>query len=88
MDESEIEDPLGEYHIEAWLIGNYVIKATINPDPLHRKPYYKTSWENVPGCFWGNSVPDLCRDAQGVCNAAARALVNNMGLSSGPQVMV
>lgn len=88
MDESEIEDPLGEYHIEAWLIGNYVIKATINPDPLHRKPYYKTSWENVPGCFWGNSVPDLCRDAQGVCNAAARALVNNMGLSSGPQVMI
>ena len=88
MDEAEIEDPLDEYHIEAWLIGNYVIKATINPDPLHRKPYYKTSWENVPGCFWGNSVPDLCRDAQAVCNAAARALVNNMGLASGPQVMV
>ncbi|WP_348701866.1 portal protein [Turicimonas muris] len=88
MDEAEIEGPLDEYHIEAWLIGNYVIKATINPDPLHRKPYYKTSWENVPGCFWGNSVPDLCRDAQAVCNAAARALVNNMGLASGPQVMV
>lgn len=88
MDEAEIEDPLDEYHIEAWLIGNYVIKAMINPDPLHRKPYYKTSWENVPGCFWGNSVPDLCRDAQAVCNAAARALVNNMGLASGPQVMV
>lgn len=88
MDEAEIEDPLGEYHIEAWLIGNYVIKATINPDPLHRKPYYKTSWENVPGCFWGNSVPDLCRDSQAVCNAAARALVNNMSLASGPQVMI
>ncbi len=88
MDESEIEDPLGEYHIEAWLIGNYVIKATINPDPLHRKPYYKTSWENIPGCFWGNSVPDLCRDSQGACNAAARALVNNMSLASGPQVMI
>lgn len=88
MDPAEIDDPLNEYHIEAWLIGSYVIKATINPDPLHRKPYYKTSWESVPGCFWGHSVPDLCRDTQAMCNAAARAIANNMSLSSGPQVMV
>jgi hypothetical protein len=88
MDESEIEDPLQDYHIEAWLVGQYVIKATINPDPLARKPYYKTSWENIPGSFWGNSVPDLCRDTQAMCNAAARALANNMSLASGPQVMV
>nr|DAN15927.1 MAG TPA: Portal protein [Caudoviricetes sp.] len=84
----EVEDPLAEYHIEAWLVGNWVIKATVNPDPLHRKPYYKTSWENVPGCFWGNSIPDLCADTQAVCNAAARTLVNNMSISSGPQVAV
>ena len=44
VDESEVEDPLAEYHVEAWLIGRWVIKLTINPDPLHRKPYYKTSW--------------------------------------------
>lgn len=87
MDESEIEDPLAEYHIEAWLIGRWVIKATLNPDPLHRKPYYKTSWENIPGNFWGRSIPDLCRDTQAICNAAARALVNNMGIASGPQVV-
>ena len=86
VDESEIEDPLAEYHIEAWLIGRWVIKLTINPDPLHRKPYYKTSWENIPGAFWGKSIPELCADTQAVCNAAARALVNNMSLASGPQV--
>lgn len=84
--EEEIEDPLADYHIEAWLIDRWVIKATVNPDPLHRKPYYKTSWENVPGSFWGKSIPDLCADTQAVCNACARALVNNMSLSSGPQV--
>lgn len=86
VSEEEVEDPLAEYHIEAWLVGRWVIKATINPDPLHRKPYYKTSWECVPGCFWGRSIPDLCKDTQTVCNAAARALVNNMSLASGPQV--
>lgn len=86
LSEKEVEDPLAEYHIEAWLIGRWVIKAVVNPDPLHRKPYYKASWEQVPGSFWGNSIPDLCADTQAVCNAAARALVNNMSLSSGPQV--
>lgn len=81
-------DPLMDYNIEAWLVGNYVIKLQLNPDPLDRKPYYKTSWENIPGSFWGNAIPDLCRDVQRICNAAARALVNNIGIASGPQVVV
>lgn len=88
MAPEEVEDPLAEYAINAWLVGDFVIRAIINPDPLHRKPYYKTSWECIPGSFWGNSVPDLCRDVQKVANAAARALVNNMSISSGPQVVV
>jgi hypothetical protein len=87
MSEEEIPDPLAEYPIEAWLIGTWIIKAVINPDPLGRKPYYKASYEEVPGAFWGNSVADLCRDTQDICNAAARALVNNMSLSSGPQIV-
>jgi hypothetical protein len=87
MSEEEVPDPLAEYPIEAWLIGRWIIKAVVNPDPLGRKPYYKASYEEVPGAFWGNSVADLCRDAQDICNAAARALVNNMSLASGPQVV-
>lgn len=86
VSEKEVEDPLADYHVEVWLVDEWVIKATVNPDPLHRKPYYKTSWECIPGSFWGKSIPDLCADTQAVCNAAARALVNNMSLSSGPQV--
>jgi hypothetical protein len=87
MDKSEVPDPMVEYHIEAWLIGHWVIKAVISPDPLNRKPYYKASYEEIPGAFWGNAVTDLCRDTQAVCNAAARSLVNNMSLASGPQVV-
>ena len=88
IDENQVEDPLAEYQIEAWLLGNWVIKAMINPDPLSRKPYYKTSYEEIPGSWLGNSPMDLVRDCQDVCNATARALVNNMGISSGPQVWV
>lgn len=83
-----IDDPSKEYHVEVWLIGSYVIKAVLNPDPLNRKPYYKASYEMVPGSFWGNSVCDLTRDSQTVVNAAGRAIVNNMAMASGPQVAV
>jgi hypothetical protein len=86
MTEEEIPDPTKEYNVEAWLIGDWVIKATLNYDPLGRKPYYKASWETIPGAFWGNSVADLVRDAAMMCNSAARALANNMGIASGPQV--
>lgn len=88
IDEGQVEDPLMDYPVEAWLIGRWVIKAIINPDPLGRKPYFKASYEEIPGAWLGNSPMDLIRDCQDVCNAAARALVNNMGLASGPQVWV
>lgn len=88
MDKKQVPDPTREYHVEAWLIGNYVIKAVLNYDPICRKPYYTASYEKVPGNIWGNSVADLVRDPQVIANATARALVNNMGMSSGPQVGV
>lgn len=86
--EDAVTDPLKEYYCEIWLIGRYIIKAVLNPDPLGRKPYYKASYEEIPGAFWGNALPDLIKDAQDVVNAASRALVNNMGIASGPQVYV
>lgn len=82
-----VEDLTKEYHCEVWLIGTWVIKATLNYDPLHRKPYFKASYEEIPGAFWGNSIPDLINDCQVMCNASARALANNVGIASGPQVV-
>lgn len=86
MTEKEVPDPVKQYHMEGWLIGSHIIKAAINSDPLGRKPYYKASYENIPGVFWGNAPTDLVRDCQDMCNAAARAIANNMGIASGPQV--
>lgn len=86
--ETEIEDPLLSYPCEVWLVGNTVIKAVLNYDPLGRKPYYVTSYEKIPGSVAGRGVPDLCRDSQNMVNASARSLANNMGISSGPQVGV
>ena len=86
MTEDEVPDPAREYDANVWLVGNYVIKAVLNYDPLGEKPYSKTSFIKCPGALWGKGIPEIIEDLQGVCNAAARALVNNMGIASGPQV--
>lgn len=86
--EEEIEDPSLSYPCEVWMIGGTVIRAVLNYDPLGRKPYYLTSYESKPGSVDGKGVADLCRDSQAMVNATARALANNMGISSGPQVGV
>jgi len=87
-DPSEIDDPMAEYEIDAIKIGRHVIRAVINKDPLLRRPYHKASYQNVPGGFWGIAIPKLMRDHQRMCNATARALSNNLGISSGPMVEV
>lgn len=86
VDKKDVPDPELNYPCEVWLIGSVVIRAAINYDPLGRKPYFVTSYEKVPGSIAGKGVPDLCRDSQDMVNSSARALANNMGISSGPQV--
>jgi hypothetical protein len=88
MTEEEVPDEDREYDANVWAVGNYVIKAVLNYDPLGEKPYAKTSFIKQPGAFWGKGIPEIIEDIQGVCNAAARALVNNMAIASGPQVEV
>jgi hypothetical protein len=77
-----------EFEVEAILAGGEVIKCVLNEDPLLRRPYYKASWQNIPGSWWGRSLPELMRDIQRMCNATARALANNLALASGPQIEV
>lgn len=88
IDPEEVPDTARMYDACVWLIGSWVIKATLNYDPLGDKPYRMTSAVKRPGALWGVSYPELIEDVQAMCNAAARALANNMGLASGPQVEV
>lgn len=86
IEQVDPNEPNQYYEIEAILVGTEVIKCQLNRDPLKRRPYYKASYQNIPGSFWGRSLPSLMRDIQRMCNACARALANNMGLAAGPQV--
>jgi hypothetical protein len=88
MDESQISDPIRDYFVQVWTIGNYIIKVQMAPSPRKRHPYYITSFEKVPGTPVGNGLPDILNDIQEASNATLRALINNLSISSGPQVVV
>jgi hypothetical protein len=88
MSAQEVPDELAEYEIEAWLIGNHLVRVAINDGPTIGRPYSKASFSDLAGSFWGEGVPDKLRDIQRICNATARALINNLGIASGPQVEV
>lgn len=88
MDAGQIPDPMRDYFVQVWLIGRYIIKVQLSPSPRKRHPYFVTSFEKVPGTPVGNGLPDILADIQEAANAALRNLVNNMALSSGPQVVV
>jgi hypothetical protein len=88
MSEKQVPDPLRDYMVQAWLIGRHVIKVQFSPSPRKRHPYFITSFEKVPGTPVGNALPDLLSDIAEVANATLRALVNNLSISSGPQVVV
>lgn len=79
-------EPLAEYAVEAWLIGNHVVRVEIKEPHMLARPYQKAVYRPRPGAFWGVGVPELMEDIQQQANAAARALANNMGLASGPMV--
>ena len=85
---ADIPDPIRDYAIEAWMIGQYLIKVQLGVSPRRRHKYYISSWEKVPGTPVGNAIPDQISDLQEVCNAAMRSLVNNLSIASGPQVVV
>lgn len=84
----QIPDELADYAIQAWLIGQYLIKVQLSPSPRMRHPFFLTSFEKVPSTPVGNGITDIISDLQEVANACLRAIVNNLSIASGPQVVV
>lgn len=88
MSKKDVPDEVMDYTVQLWMVGAHVFKVQIAPSPRERAPFYITSFNKVPGTLVGNSIPDMLSDIQDVCNASLRSLVNNMAMSSGPQVAI
>jgi len=64
------------------------IKVALNPMDGGDLPYDVFVWERVALSPWGVGIPYLMRYAQRTINAGWRALLDNMGASSGVQLIM
>lgn len=70
------------------MINSTVVKAFMNPLDSGDIPYDFYVWEKVSGSCWGYGIPYLMRSQQKVLNAAWRQMMDNAGVSSGPQIVM
>jgi hypothetical protein len=76
-----------EYECNVLVCGRYILYAALNPDPLGQ-PFRKACYDEIPGAFWGRSIPDLAATSQKFCNGIACALADNLSMASGPMAWV
>ena len=71
-----------------WVIGNRVISARVSDLHRDRVPFYVAPYSIVPHTIWGAGIAEFMFDSQDAINACERAKMDNMALSSRPQVIV
>jgi len=79
-----VDDPQAYYEGEVWVLGAYVLRAVLNPNPVAKRPIHGTSFAKRNGAFWGDDPISLTYDIQRTVNSAVRALIRNMAYASGP----
>lgn len=84
---SELADMPHEVMGEVWIIGDYIIKMNINPLESGAFPYSVWCPEEDDQCIFGYSIPHLLRHPQKIRNSALRMMLDNAGLSVGPQIV-
>lgn len=86
--EVDEEDVFDEYSGVVWFSEGKVIKAVINPADTGEMPYSVFNWEGDDTTIFGVGIPHLMRSSQKVINASWRMLMDNAGLSVGPQTVI
>ena len=83
-----IEDNLEEYEGVVWFCAGIVIKVGLNHMDSAELPYNILNWEKDDTSTFGFGVPYRMRAPQKVMNASWRMVLDNAGLSTGPQILI
>lgn len=75
-------------HCIVTMVNGHVIKAAINPLESGDFPYDVMVWQRKAGLPWGTGVAMQINTPQRMLTAAVRNLMDNAGLSAGPQIVV
>jgi len=81
LDIDESVDDLDEVQINAWICGDVLLRAVINPFTPYRLPYHAFPYERNPYSFFGIGVAENMNDSQQIMNGHARMAIDNLALS-------
>ena len=81
-------DPLDEVQVVLWFCQDEVLKFGINHLDSGESIYSVFCLEKDDSSIWGFGVPYWMRDTQKALCAAWRMLMDNAGLSTGPQIVI
>lgn len=70
------------------IINDTPVKAHLAPLSGGRFPYEFMCWQRTAGSPWGIGVARQIRACQSILNATVRSMMENAGLSSGPQIIL
>ncbi len=81
-------DPLKAIDVVLWFCDGQILKFGINHLDSGESLYSLFSLVKDDTSVWGIGIPYLMRDPQKALNGAWRMMMDNAGLSSGPQIVV
>lgn len=77
------------YFAEVWVVNGRIIRFELsNLEGCRKVPYEVAVWEPDPGSIFGFGIPMLIRDEQYAINDTFQMILDNAGISAGPQVIV
>ncbi len=84
----DADDPLIEMHVKIWFSQGQVLSVAMHPLDSCEPIYSVFNIERDETSMFGFGIPYLMRDDQSVLNGAQRMMMDNAGLSVGPQIVV
>jgi len=81
IDLDEEIDDLDEVQVNAWVCGNQLLRAVINPFTPYRIPYNAFPYERNPYNFFGIGVAENMDDSQQIMNGHARMAIDNLAMA-------
>ena len=89
IDEEQKDDKLLMFQGEVWFCNSKIIRVSLSPlDGDDRVPYFICPWEEDKSSIFGHGIPYLMRHAQRVVNSSWLMLLDNAGLTAGPQIVL
>lgn len=82
------ERPPKTVFAQVTLVNGIPIKGSLNPLESGKLNYHSFPWQRRSGRWDGIGIPEQIQVPQRIVNAATRALLNNAGISAGPQIVL